>query len=194
MSEPWMYVVLIGLVFIVLATLLPKQEEGKGSVSPKMLKELEETMDGFLTELEEDNKQLLQTIVQLKQDQEAAQLKLAERVEDLEKENREQAHELKRFALLRADLQETLAKLKAAPAVAQESTLVASKEAVVKPEGSEEQLAQGATETGPSMKERYAELFQLHESGKSVEYIAKALGLNKGEVHLIIQLAKQEAR
>jgi hypothetical protein len=61
-----------------------------------------------------------------------------------------------------------------------------------------------AKEPGPSieeapplslnMKSRYAELFSLHDQGKSVEFIAKKLDMNKGEVNLIIQLSKQEER
>jgi DNA-binding NarL/FixJ family response regulator len=39
---------------------------------------------------------------------------------------------------------------------------------------------------------RYSELFQLYGQGKSIEVISKKLGMNKGEVQLIIQLAKQE--
>ena len=39
---------------------------------------------------------------------------------------------------------------------------------------------------------RYPELFYLYRQGKSIEQIAKKLGINKGETALIIQLAKQE--
>ena len=34
----------------------------------------------------------------------------------------------------------------------------------------------------------------MHEKGKSVEQIAKATGMNKGEVQLILQLARREER
>ena len=43
-----------------------------------------------------------------------------------------------------------------------------------------------------SIKSRYAELFDLYEQGKSIDMIAKSTGLQRGEVQLIIQLAKQE--
>jgi hypothetical protein len=46
--------------------------------------------------------------------------------------------------------------------------------------------------TGLSMKSRYKELFSLHDQGKGVEAIAKKLGMNKGEVILILQLSRQE--
>jgi hypothetical protein len=42
-----------------------------------------------------------------------------------------------------------------------------------------------------TITERYAELFDLYRQGKSIEFIAKKIGMNKGEVILIIDLAKQ---
>jgi len=49
---------------------------------------------------------------------------------------------------------------------------------------------QPAAET--SIRRRYAELVSLYERGRSIEQIAKALAMNKGEVQLILQLAKRE--
>lgn len=43
-----------------------------------------------------------------------------------------------------------------------------------------------------AIKSRYKLLFDLYEEGKSIEAIAKKLSLNKGEVQLILGLAKQE--
>jgi hypothetical protein len=47
---------------------------------------------------------------------------------------------------------------------------------------------------GMNIRYRYMELFALEKQGKSIDHIAKKLGMNKGEVMLIIQLAKQEDR
>ncbi|MDF2815210.1 MAG: hypothetical protein K0Q81_1410, partial [Paenibacillus sp.] len=47
---------------------------------------------------------------------------------------------------------------------------------------------------GMNIRYRYTELFALEKQGKSIDHIAKKLGMNKGEVMLIIQLAKQEDR
>ncbi|MNG03181.1 hypothetical protein D3C84_862490 [compost metagenome] len=44
----------------------------------------------------------------------------------------------------------------------------------------------------PSIRDRYVELFELYDQGKSIEAVARKLGMNKGEIQLIIQLAKQE--
>jgi hypothetical protein len=43
-----------------------------------------------------------------------------------------------------------------------------------------------------SIRGRYPELLELYDKGRSVEQIAKAMGLNKGEVQLILQLARRE--
>lgn len=44
-----------------------------------------------------------------------------------------------------------------------------------------------------AIRDRYAQLLELHERGHSVEQVAKAMNMNKGEVQLILQLAKREA-
>ena len=54
------------------------------------------------------------------------------------------------------------------------------------------QAAPPAERLANTIKARYKELFDLYDSGKSIEYIAKKLGRNKGEVQLILGLAKQE--
>ena len=43
-----------------------------------------------------------------------------------------------------------------------------------------------------TIRGRYPELFNMHDKGRSVEQIAKALGMNKGEVQLILQLVRRE--
>ncbi|MBU6145614.1 MAG: hypothetical protein KGO83_02795 [Paenibacillaceae bacterium] len=43
-----------------------------------------------------------------------------------------------------------------------------------------------------AIRSKFDELLTLHEEGKSIEYIAKKLNKNKGEVQLIIRLAQTE--
>lgn len=53
----------------------------------------------------------------------------------------------------------------------------------------------GKVETLPgreSIKDRYAELFNLHAEGKSMDAISKQTGIQRGEVQLILQLAERE--
>ena len=77
----------------------------------------------------------------------------------------------------------------AVPVAAQPAPLLAE---AVRPEPETPQAQPESFASG--MKLRYAELFRLHEQGKGVETIAKKLGMNKGEVNLILQLARQEER
>ncbi|MFD2333220.1 hypothetical protein ACFSR7_28515 [Cohnella sp. GCM10020058] len=50
----------------------------------------------------------------------------------------------------------------------------------------------GPADRPPAIRERYAELLELYERGRSVEQVAKAMNMNKGEVQLVLQLAKRE--
>jgi hypothetical protein len=43
-----------------------------------------------------------------------------------------------------------------------------------------------------SLHYRYPELFELYNQGKSIDMIAKAVGIQRGEVQLILQLANKE--
>ncbi|MDG0812448.1 hypothetical protein [Cohnella rhizosphaerae] len=51
----------------------------------------------------------------------------------------------------------------------------------------------GAADRPALIRDRYAQLLELYERGRSVEQVAKAMNMNKGEVQLILQLAKREA-
>jgi DNA-binding NarL/FixJ family response regulator len=136
-----------------------------------MVKEIEDTMEHFANEIEEENNQLLHSVAQIKSDHQLQINRLISKVEQLEKQNYDLSTEIKTIVLTKLN----------------ES---------IKPQLPVETVDKPVTEkTNPSsmqMKERYSELFHLHEQGKAVEYIAKKLNLNKGEVQLIIQLAKQE--
>jgi DNA-binding NarL/FixJ family response regulator len=162
-----MYIVLLGLVCIVISFFAPR------SVSTdkiNIIKEMEETMEHFANEIEEDNNQLMQSVAQIKTDHEQQMNRLISKVEQLEKQNYDLSNEIKSIVLTKFHEQNKPYSNPPIEAVVPELVKVSPMQ----------------------MKERYSELFQFHEQGKSVEYIAKKLNLNKGEVQLIIQLSKQE--
>jgi DNA-binding NarL/FixJ family response regulator len=162
-----MLIVLIGLVCIIISFFAPRSVNKDKA---NMVKEIEDTMEHFVNEIEEENSQLLQTVVQIKTDHEQQMNRLNAKVEQLEKQNYDLSSEIKSIVLNKLHEQN------------KQSTIV----------NLEEIVPQKVITSPMQMKERYSELFKLHEQGKAVEYIAKKLNLNKGEVQLIIQLAKQE--
>jgi hypothetical protein len=198
---PWMYVVLLGLVLIVYARLLPKNE----IAAPKntVVQEIEETIEHFAVEMDEQNKAILDLFTRTKQDYEVELAKLSGRMELLEKQKSELSQELNKIHI------STQVGAIAGPSVSSnaEPNSTNSKTAVAGGENpalsQAQQVDSGSNEESPvpegpppilNMKIRYAELFSLHEQGKGVETIAKKLGMNKGEVNLIIQLSRQEER
>lgn len=197
-----MYIVLFGLVCIVYARLLPKAPAGPSSAG--MVKEIEETMEHFAAELEEENKQLLQSVTQMKHDHEQQVSKLSGKIEQLEKQSYDLSQELKKLIIskiqeapLRPEPEASRAAERGAPAAEETAAYGITASAAAEAEAALRQAAAASDAPQPSaaaagLRERYEGLFQLYDQGKSTEYIAKKLGLNKGEVSLIVQLAKQE--
>jgi DNA-binding NarL/FixJ family response regulator len=168
LNEPWMYIVLLGLVCIVISFFAPRSVTNDRA---NMIKEIEDTMEHFASEIEEENNQLLQSVAQIKTDHELQINRLFTKVDQLEKQNYDLSSEIKSIVMNKLHEQNK------------------------KPSRAhiEEVVPEIVKEASPmQMKKRYSELFLLHEQGKAIEYIAKKLNLNKGEVQLIIQLAKQE--
>lgn len=197
MNQPWIYVVLIGLVLIVCARIVPRSA-GNQSLDGSMLSEMEETMDHFAAELDEQNKALIQMFAETKKEFELHSAKLVYRVETLEKQGVQLQQEVSRLGY-------ALEQLQAKPSVERRGSLAyngdaagskifeqhdESLNAAIPPEPVMQEPSVPSFVT--NMKERYSELFELYQQGKSTDYIAKKLGKNKGEINLILQLAKQE--
>lgn len=212
--DPWVYVVLLGIAVMVYAILQPNRSGGKDGAS---IGEFEEALDRFADVMEEDNRELLETVNGWRRDLEAEIHRLGGRMDALEKQ-------FARFAdapaspPAEADGRERTAtepdalQPEGAPAPSAESPDVQTSAGA--PEagktGPERETAEEVAEDGPEaapgretpasagkavardIRSRYPELFAWHDAGKSVEYIAKKSGMNKGEVLLILQLAKRE--
>jgi TolA-binding protein len=189
--QPWVYIVLLGLVLLIYARLMPKKE---AKPSANWTKELEETMEHFASDMEEQNEALVRLFTDTKKDYEMHLAKLSGRMEALEKQNFILSQEINRLQQL-----QSMQHIHAAQAEAQRqspSPSAASEAMQTKPAENAEQ-AKEPVPAAPSLmniKERYPDLFQLYEQGKSTEAIAKKLGMNKGEVSLILQLSKQEEK
>ncbi|MDF2938577.1 MAG: hypothetical protein K0Q90_3950 [Paenibacillaceae bacterium] len=181
MNEPYIYVILIGLCILVFSFVFAKPKKQAPSETPQIMQEVEETMEGFMVELEEDNRKLLDTIAHMKENHNQSLQKMSERMERLEHEFQQERQDWKRLVLMTAENAGQATARAAAPAPAQQLTIP---EPVPAPDEPPKPAA--------GIRGRYEEVLRLHDDGKSVDYIARKCGLNKGEVNLIIQLALQE--
>jgi hypothetical protein len=185
----WMYVVLLGLVLIVYARFLPKNE----AASPKssVVQEIENTIEHFAAEMDEQNKTILDLFSKTKQDYEIELSKLAGRMELLEKQKSELAQELNKIHVSSHISELNLNRsLENEEVAATKVNLLTEETDATSPKVELNEIE--IPYLGLSMRARYTELFKLHDEGKGVEAIAKKLGMNKGEVNLILQLSRQE--
>lgn len=188
MDQPWIYLVLVGAAIIVLARFIP-QQAGSGQ-QESLPKEIEETLTLFAAEMEQDNEKLLQTIAGTKSEQQQQIRGLQEKLQQLQSDQ----------AKLESKVEYLTGRMDT-PGTAVAPTATAS---VNSSEGGNKSVDAADNIPGPdpdkmeaanrpdAIRTRYADLFHLRDQGKSVENIARKLGMNKGEVDLIIQLAKRE--
>ncbi len=199
-DNPLLYVVLLGLILIVFSRFLPKS--ASSSPSRLMVKEMEESLDQFGAEMEEQNRVLIELFSETKREYELQITNLAGRLETLERQNAELSRQFGRLAHDRegALLQARVAALHGGwsdPMTGPGQQAAAAQQTAAPQARGSENLIEGSRQPDEKvslihLKIRYAELFSYHEAGKSVDYIAKKLGMNKGEVGLILQLSRQE--
>ncbi|MWV43521.1 hypothetical protein GRF59_07725 [Paenibacillus sp. HJL G12] len=188
-----MIVVILGAAAIVYALMLPKRQVDKSSSDKeKMVQEVEATLEQYMYDIERENEELVELIGQMKQETASRQLaqqeqltEMRQRLLQLEQQNLQYEGRLSSVELgsqqaasvLLAQFQEGAAAQQ--PRVEQEVLMQAEADSV-------------AQTLEPSIRERYPDLFELHAQGKSVDGIAKLIGMQRGEVQLILQLSKQE--
>lgn len=191
--DAWLNVVLVGAVVIAAALIMPRKKP-ESEHSSQSVRNMETALDEFMENMEKDNEQLLQLVSETQQQAKLEAQQKDQRISLLEE----------RCGQLEKLLQEAIVR----PAVAaSHPTSAATHDAASDAGGSagstnQERMSETAepnklessekTQNPDSIHARYAELFQLYGEGKSVEAIAKRLGMNKGEVQLIIGLSKQE--
>ncbi|MEC0203148.1 hypothetical protein P4H39_10945 [Paenibacillus lautus] len=175
--KPWIYIVLLGIAAVLYAFMLPKRREETVS-SERVVKEVENTLEGYMAEIQNENEQLVELVSQMKKELDAKQQAHQEQVSDLRQ----------RMLAMEQKMTDSQTRIRTA-----EEKLAQAAEAASLSAGA----AAAASEVEParpvhSIKSRYTELFDLYEQGKSIDMIAKTTGFQRGEVQLIIQLAKQE--
>src|SRR5690348_13231513 len=83
--DAWQFVVLLGLVIVGFAIVAPRKKRSDSTFQTSFIKEIEETVEHFVSEIEVENRELLKVLGDLKKDHEAQLNKTFERMEMLEK-------------------------------------------------------------------------------------------------------------
>ncbi|ANF96548.1 hypothetical protein [Paenibacillus bovis] len=201
---PWVYIVIIGAIAVVYGIMIPKRSNAKtaDTAVSATVEKVEDTLEHYMTEIEKENEEIIDLVSQIKQESTAKQLALQEQVSEM----RQRLMELEQKAAV-APVQPVYQpipvvpagiEIAAAPAEMkgfnqQGEALRQSAARMMEEQAAASPVQKEVEETSAEkIQNRYPELFKLHESGKSVDTIAKAVGLQRGEVLLILQLAKQE--
>lgn len=187
MSEPWVIVVLLGAVVLLYAVLLPNQRP-KAELSEEVLDSVGDTLQHFVEEIEQENKELVRVVGEMKREHEQRATALMRRIEQLEQKPAPQ------FTSEQPPKEASVFSASAAAAAPQRSLspIASSRDKSLEEADKQEEPAAEAAVRNNGIRTRHEEVFHLYDQGKSMEYIAKKLGKNKGEVQLIIGLAKQE--
>ncbi len=186
--DPWLTVALFGIAIFGFAWLTParrKEEFAGGGSDP--------AYDQLLEELETENRELLDAVTKFKHDQDETVKNLVKQIQVLERQMNEMSAVRRSGAIaeavVAAEPAETPAEPPVMPSAERPNELFAAAVAEQVPAASKAVVAAAAP---LPIRERYAGLLAQHRSGRSVEQIAKSAGMNKGEVQLILQLAKRE--
>lgn len=155
------------------------------------LKETEAALELYMADIERENEELVQLVSSIKQQSQTNHSAMQGQISDLQL----QLKELQQSSVLLegrvTDEEKRLRELEASVEKGSYIKVTASGAPSV---GAEMSSKQSEVKAKPisSIKLRYPRLFELHEQGKSIDSIAKTAGLQRGEVQLILQLAKQE--
>ncbi|ASA22234.1 hypothetical protein [Paenibacillus donghaensis] len=188
--QPWVYIVLVGAAAILYALTLPaRAKEGKAQI--QNLKETEAALELYMADIERENDELVQLVGSIKQQTQSNQNGMQEQINELKKQLAELQTGSVQLASRVSAEEKGLGEL--AAAFERIIANAATSSVVTKPaEAMKEEPPAAPAKPVSSIKLRYPRLFELHEQGKSIDSIAKTAGLQRGEVQLILQLAKQE--
>jgi TolA-binding protein len=183
LDEPWVIIAVLGAAIFVFAFIRSRMK-GSGADAPDVVKEMEETFEQFAKELEDDNRELMNRLAELKAQYESQTRDLNERIRQLE-------HALRTMEE-KKPAQVIVSRMKKSAAAESDAARPANGSAAtpVRIEPANDPVPEPAS---PGIADRYRQILDWHHQGKSMEYIAKQLGMNKGEVQLILKLSEREA-
>lgn len=191
--SPWIIIVILGACAIAYAFIMPRKDKIQ-QPSHQLVQEMESTLEHYMTEIEQDNDALIQRVAELKGEATAADQRMQSQLQELQQRldqlEQEKAKTAEPISLPPADivtgqgsqgLQAQSLRDSVRAEVNQQTALALQleNEPVIEPKRE-------------SIKDRYRELFRLHDEGKSMDAISRQTGIQLGEVQLILQLAEQE--
>lgn len=184
--EPWQYVVLLGAVAAVAAVVLPGKKDSGAGRPEQTMRNMETALEQFMENMEADNREMVELLAKAKNEAREMALKREERIVELEK----RCAELEQSLLIRlsehAQPAAPVAAVRTVDSPSQPGGPDPDSEGIVN-------IKEPAQAQHPlTIRRRFPQLFELYDAGKSVEAVARKLGMNKGEVQLILQLSKQE--
>lgn len=199
--SPWLVIVLFGVAITGYAWMMPKTTSREKETEFAS----EAAYSQLLEDLESENRELLDAVAKFKREQDDTVEKLGRRIVDMEHQMRKWTEQTQP-AMLPSDSKPPILESPSFPTneiyvpptsiETIHSSSSSQTEAVI--ETATSAVAVAAVETKEieipptTIRGRYPELLEMHDRGRSVEQIAKATGMNKGEVQLILQLALRE--
>lgn len=178
---------MIGTALLFYALMLPKSRAG--SDTPGAIGQLEQSIELFAEEIDRENHELILLISNMRKQQEESIARLERRMGELEKHSAVWTSQHRSAEIVPDEIPRTVGP---EPLSAQDGMLepaYPSSQTV-----QDEAKLSVCEEEGSRIRSRYNELFGMYDAGKSVDYIARKLNMNRGEISLILQLAKQEER
>lgn len=191
----WIYIVLIGAVAIVYGFLLPKARNVAATAqSMATVDKVEDTLEHYMAEIEKENEEIIDLVSKIKQESTAKQLALQEQLNEMRQ--RLIQLEQKPDPVMMQPVAQPVAPMQnvshmPSQVIGTQGDALRESAARMAQEHSEPVVEQ-QPDTTERIQDRYQELFALYKNGKSIDTIAKTVGLQRGEVQLILQLAKQE--
>ncbi|MEO3945075.1 hypothetical protein [Gorillibacterium sp. CAU 1737] len=182
--QPWVVVVIIG-IFCILFSWFQKDREPASPVAA----DIENAMDLVVASMEEENRKLLEAMNAMKREDALRSEAWEAKAVLLEKQVKELKEELDEQRLFSDGLSTSLQEVQRM-GVRNDSVQATVESAL--PSELRETKAPARIYPANGIRARYPELFELKEAGRSMEDIARQVGLTTGEAALILQLAKQE--
>ncbi|MFD1990892.1 DUF6115 domain-containing protein [Paenibacillus nicotianae] len=191
----WIYIVLIGAVAIVYGFLLPKARNVAATAqSMATVDKVEDTLEHYMAEIEKENEEIIDLVSKIKQESTAKQLALQEQLTEMRQ--RLIQLEQKPDPIIIQSVAQPISSMQNPSHMPPQGTGTqgdALRESAARmAQEHSEPIVEQQPETTERIQDRYQELFALYKNGKSIDTIAKTIGLQRGEVQLILQLAKQE--